>query len=127
RRRLTAHVEELRAAQNRASKAIGGAAGDEKQLLIDEVAKVSAELKELEPELADAERALTDLLASTPNVPHPSSPDGFTDEDATEVRHGPDLPRVFEFEPRDHVALGELLGVLDTERGARTSGCRCVD
>jgi len=125
RRKLTARVEELRATQNRTSKAIGRAEGDEKRRLISEVAAVSTELKGLEPELVEAEAALEALLAETPNVPHESAPDGFTDEDAVEVRrHGE--PTAFGFEPRDHVALGELLGVLDTERGARTSGSRFV-
>ena len=125
RRRLTARVEELRAAQNRAGKAIGAADGDGKQRLITEVGKVSAELKELEPELAQVEAELTALLAKTPNIPHPSAPEGFTEEDAVEVRRHGDPP-VFDFAPRDHAALGELLGVLDTERGARTSGSRFV-
>jgi seryl-tRNA synthetase len=58
-------------------------------------------------------------------VPHDSSPDGFTDEDAAEVRRVGE-PRSFDFEPRDHTEIGELLGVLDTERGARTSGSRFV-
>ena len=125
RRELTRRVEELRAEQNRASKAIGRASGDEKQTLIAEVAKVSAELKDLEPELAEAETALTLLLASTPNLPHPTAPDGFTDEDAVEVRRHGDPPR-FDFEPRDHAELGAALGALDVERGARTSGSRFV-
>jgi seryl-tRNA synthetase len=125
RRELTQRVEALRAEQNRASKAIGRASGDEKQGLIAEVAKVSAELKELEPELAEAETALTLLLASTPNLPHPSAPDGFTDEDAVEIRRLGDPPR-FDFEPKDHAELGAALGVLDVERGARTSGSRFV-
>ena len=125
RRELTQRVEALRAEQNRASKAIGRASGDEKQALIAEVAKVSAELKELEPELAEAETALTLLLASTPNLPHPSAPDGFTDEDAVEIRRLGDPPR-FDFEPKDHAELGAALGVLDVERGARTSGSRFV-
>src|SRR5438094_4264091 len=125
RRELTTRVEELRARQNRLSKRIGAAQGDERRALIAEVGEVSAELKELEPQLADAEQALADLLASTPNVPHGSSPDGFTDEDAVEVRrHGE--PTALGFEARDHAALGELLGVLDTERAARTSGSRFV-
>jgi seryl-tRNA synthetase len=125
RRELMQRVEALRAEQNRASKAIGRASGDEKQALIAEVAKVSAELKEIEPELAEAETALTLLLASTPNLPHPSAPDGFTDEDAVEVRRVGDPPR-FDFEPKDHAELGAALGVLDVERGARTSGSRFV-
>ncbi len=125
RRSLTTRIEQLRAEQNRAGKRIGGAQGEEKQRLIDQAAAVSAELKELEPRLADAEREMAELLAKTPNVPHESSPDGFTDEDAVEVRRSGEPPR-FSFEPRDHVALGELLGVLDTDRGARTSGSRFV-
>ena len=89
RRALIGSVEALRTAQNQASKAIGGAQGDEKQRLIDEVSKVSAELKAKEPELEAAEATLTELLAKTPNIPHESAPDGFTDEDALEARrHG---------------------------------------
>jgi len=126
RRSLTARVEELRAEQNRASKAIGAAQGEEKQKLIDEVAKVSAELKELEPQLAEAEEVLNRLLSEIPNVPHESAPDGFTDEDAVEVKRNHDEPPAFDFEPRDHAELGAMLGVLDTERGAQTSGSRFV-
>ena len=125
RRSLTAQVDQLRAEQNKASKAIGRAEGEEKQRLIDEVARVSASLKELEPELADAEAALASLLAATPNVPHDSAPDGFTDDDAVEVRRHLE-PAAFDFEPRDHAELGAMLGMLDTERGARTSGSRFV-
>src|SRR4030095_550876 len=125
RRALTIRVEELRAEQNRTGKAIGGAEGEEKQRLIAEVAKVSAELKELEPQLDQVEAGLADRLARTPNVPHESAPDGFTDEDAVEVRrHGE--PPTFDFEPKDHAQLGERLGVLDGERAARTSGSRFV-
>ncbi len=126
RRSLTARVEELRAEQNRASKAIGAAKGEDKQQLIEEVAKVSAELKELEPQLGEAEEELNRLLAETPNVPHESAPDGFTEEDAVELKRNHDEPPAFDFEPRDHAELGEMLGVLDTERGARTSGSRFV-
>ena len=125
RRTLTAKVEELRARQNRAGKDIGRAQGPDRERLIAEVAEVSASLKDLEPQLAEAEARLTTLLAQTPNVPHESSPDGFTDDDAVEVRkHGE--PRVFGFPVKDHVALGADLGILDTERGARTSGSRFV-
>ena len=125
RRALISRAEALRTEQNAASKAIGGAQRDEKQQLIEAVGKVSAELKMVEPELEAAETDLAALLAKTPNIPHESAPDGFTDEDALEVRrHGE--PPAFDFEPRDHVALGELLGVLDIERAVRTSGARFV-
>lgn len=126
RRELTTRVEELRAEQNRTSKAIGGAQGDDKQALIAEVGAVSGRLKDLEPQLASAEAMLTSLLAATPNVAHESAPDGLTDEDSVEVRRNHEEPPVFDFEIRDHVALGELLGVLDIERAVRTSGSRFV-
>jgi seryl-tRNA synthetase len=125
RRALTAKVEELRAEQNKASKTIGRAEGDEKQRLIDEVARVSAELKQLEPQLDEANEALTSLLATTPNIPHESAPDGFTDEDAVEVRRHLEPPS-FDFEPKDHVELGTALGVLDVDRAVRASGSRFV-
>jgi seryl-tRNA synthetase len=125
RRSLTARVEELRAEQNRSSKQIGRAEREERQRLIDAVSRVSAELKELEPQLAEADAALSELLARVPNVPHESAPDGFTDEDAVEIRrHGE--PAALDFEPLDHAELGARLGVLDMERGARTSGSRFV-
>jgi seryl-tRNA synthetase len=125
RRDLTQRVEALRAEQNRASKAIGGADGDQKKQLIADVAKVSGELKELEPQLSEAETELSLLLASTPNLPHPSAPDGFTDEDAVEIRRLGEPPS-FGFEPKDHAELATALGMLDVERGARTSGSRFV-
>jgi seryl-tRNA synthetase len=126
RRALTQRVEELRAEQNRASKAIGGAQGDEKQKLIQGMSAVSAELKKLEPDLAEAEAALADLLARTPNVPHPSVPDGWTDEDAVEVRRNHDAPPELGFPAKDHVELGVALGVLDVDRAVRASGSRFV-
>jgi seryl-tRNA synthetase len=125
RRSLTARVEELRAEQNRASKAIGGASGGDRDALIAEVSAVSARLKELEPQLAEADAALSTLLAATPNLPHESAPDGGED-DAVEVSRNHDTPPTFDFEVRDHVALGEMLGVLDVDRGVRTSGSRFV-
>ena len=126
RRALTAEVEELRAEQNRLSKATGAAQGEEKQRLIEEVSKASALLKEREPQLAEADEELNRLLAVTPNVPHESAPDGFTEEDAVEVKRNHDEPPDLGFPPRDHVELGAMLGVLDVERGARTSGSRFV-
>jgi seryl-tRNA synthetase len=125
RRALTGRVEELRAEQNRMGKTIGAAQGDDKQRLIAEVATISAELKELEPQLEQVDAELTEVLARTPNVPDASAPDGFTDEDAVEVRRRGE-PSTFDFEPKDHAVLGEQLGMLDTERAARTSGSRFV-
>ncbi len=63
---LTTRVEELRAEQNRASKAIGAAGGEDKQRLITDVGKVSSQLKAIEPELADVNAELEELLAQRP-------------------------------------------------------------
>jgi seryl-tRNA synthetase len=125
RRRLTTEVEELRAEQNRVSKAVGSASGEERDRLIASVREVSDRLKALEPELAGAEDELRALLARIPNVPHESVPQGETDEDNDLVREVGE-PRSFGFQPRDHVDLGEALGLIDLERAARVSGSRFV-
>jgi seryl-tRNA synthetase len=123
RRRLTTEVEELRAEQNRVSKAVGSASGEERDRLIASVREVSDRLRALEPELAGAEDELRALLARIPNVPHESVPVGETDEDNDLLREVGE-PRSFDFEPRDHVDLGEGLGLLDLERAAKVSGSR---
>ncbi|HEX2029833.1 MAG TPA: serine--tRNA ligase [Actinomycetota bacterium] len=123
RRSLTAAVEELRAEQNRVSKAVGSAAGDERDRLIASVRDVSDRLKQLEPRLADAAEELGGLLARLPNVPHGSVPVGESDEENEVLREVGERPS-FGFEPRDHVELGERLRVIDLERAAKVSGAR---
>ena len=126
RRSLTTKVDELRAVVNSGSKAAGAAASDEERReIIAGVRAASAELKELEPRLQEVGDDLEALMAQLPNVPHESSPDGETDEDAVEVRRAGEPP-AFDFPVRDHVEIGELLGGIDLERGARTSGSRFV-
>jgi seryl-tRNA synthetase len=123
RRRLTTEVEDLRAEQNRASRAIGSAEGGDRDRLIEEVRRVSDRLKELEPALLAVEEELRSLLDRLPNPPHGSVPEGETEEDNEILREVGRRPS-FPFEPRDHVDLGEALGILDLERGARLSGTR---
>jgi len=125
RRGLIARADELRAEQNRASKAIGAADREERDRLIEQVRKVSEDLKEVEPGLAELEEGIADLLARLPNPPHESVPKGESDEDNEEISvvgEPPDLG----FEPKDHVDLGTALGLIDLERAARTSGSRFV-
>ena len=123
RRRQTTEVEDLRAEQNRASRAIGSAEGGDRDRLIEEVRRVSDRLKELEPALLAVEEELRSLLDRLPNPPHGSVPEGETEEDNEILREVGRRPS-FPFEPRDHVDLGEALGILDLERGARLSGTR---
>jgi seryl-tRNA synthetase len=123
-RALTARVEALRADQNQGSRRVGAASSqEEREEVIDRLRQVSDELKKAEPELARLEEELKSLSARLPNLPDSSAPDGASDEDNVEVRRWGEPPR-FDFEPKDHVALGEALGMIDMERGARTSGAR---
>jgi seryl-tRNA synthetase len=79
---------------------------------------VKAELAQLEEQLAQAQARRDELLAQVPNPPDPSAPDGFTDEDAAEVRRV-GQPRLLDA-PKDHLELGWI----DMERGARVAGSR---
>jgi seryl-tRNA synthetase len=123
RRELTTEVGDLRAEQNRASREIGTAAGGERERRIAAVREVSERLASLEPDLADTESQLKEILDRLPNPPHPSVPEGETDEDDELVRQVGEPP-AFGFEARDHVELGERLGIIDIERAARVSGSR---
>ena len=122
-RSLTVRVEDLRAEQNRASKAIGKAQAEQKQALIDEVGKVSTELKDLEPKLAAAGERIDEIMSDLPNLADDSAPDGETDEDNVEIKKVGEPP-TFDFPTRDHVELGETLGVIDIERAVKASGSR---
>jgi seryl-tRNA synthetase len=88
---------------------------------IEELKGVKAELQRVEEELAAAERRRAELLVQVPSPPDPSAPDGFTDEDAVELRRVGEPP-TFSFQPRDHLELARI----DTERGAKVSGSRFV-
>ena len=123
RRELTTRVEELRARQNRGSKAIGAASGEERERLIAEVRDASGELSRLEPQLAELEEESGRLLATLPNPPHQTVPEGRSDEDNELVRIVGEPPG-FGFDPRDHVDLGTALGIIDLERAAKVSGAR---
>ncbi|MDP9295249.1 MAG: serine--tRNA ligase [Actinomycetota bacterium] len=123
RRSLTSRVDELRAEQNRASKAIGAASPVERPALIEAAKSISTELAELEPRLDQVSAKLEAILADLPNLPDESVPAGLTDDDNVEIKRVGEPP-AFDFSARDHVELGELLGVIDLDRGARTSGSR---
>jgi seryl-tRNA synthetase len=117
-------VEALRAEQNRGSKEISAARDPgERQAVIARLRELSETLSRLEPELARVEDKLAAAGARLPNIPDEDTPDGATDEDNVELRRWGE-PADFGFDPKDHVALGEALGMIDIERGVRTSGAR---
>ena len=124
-RDLKAEVEELRAEQNRASKAIGKSSPEERPAAIAAAKELSDRLKELEPDLDALTTQSEQAMAGLPNIPHDSVPEGLTEDENVVEREVGDRPQ-FDFESRDHVALGEGLGIVDGDRGAKTSGSRFV-
>jgi seryl-tRNA synthetase len=92
---------------------------------LEELKEVKVELKRLEDELAEAERARQALLDRVPNPPDVSAPDGMSEEDAVEIRRVGEPPS-FDFPVRDHVDLAQVYGWIDLERAARVSGSRFV-
>jgi seryl-tRNA synthetase len=106
----------------RASTKLKGKPTPEQQ---EELRRVKDELKRLETEHADAARRRDELLDRVPNPPADDTPDGDTDEDATEVRRVGEPPS-FDFPARDHLDLARAHGWIDQERGARLSGARFV-
>jgi seryl-tRNA synthetase len=88
---------------------------------IEELKGVKAQLQQVEEDLATAEQRRAELLELVPSPPDASAPDGFSDEDALELRRVGEPP-TFPFEPRDHLELARI----DTERGAKVSGSRFV-
>ena len=127
RKGLQVRTQDLQNLRNTRSKAIGKAkaAGEDIQPLLDEVASLGDELKAAEEELRQVREALRALELQLPNLPDDSVPDGADEADNREERRWGEIPK-FDFEPLDHVALGEKLGGLDFEAAARLTGSRFV-
>jgi seryl-tRNA synthetase len=111
---------ETRAGELRAQRKISGKPTPEQ---LEELNRVKVELQSVEEELVRVERERRDLWDRVPNPPDPSVPDGFTEEEAEEIRRVGE-PRDFGFDPLDHFDLAASLGWIDLERGARVSGSR---
>lgn len=84
---------------------------------------LSDEVKTLETQLSEVEAQLHGALMTVPNVPHETTPDGHSEEHNVLVRTWGQKPE-FDFAPKDHVDLGEKLGILDFARAAKLSGAR---
>ena len=125
RRGLQHEVEQLRAEQNRASQRIAELkkAKEDASEAIAAMKAVSSRAKGLDEQRKEVEGAFRNQLLLVPNVPHESCPVGV-DETAGRVERHWATPRAFDFEPKDHVEIGEGLGILDFERAAKLSGAR---
>ena len=125
RRESITSYENLRAEQNAFGKRVAQAKGDEKQALLAEVRGLSARVKSAQAASDAAQEELTSLQRSVPNLIQDGAPAGGEDDFTVVKTVG--TPRDFAaegFEPRDHLELGELLGAIDMERGAKVSGSR---
>ena len=120
-------TDRLRAERNANAKAVGMAKGKGQDVspLIARGEVLTAELARAEQALSAVQVELDQWQMELPNLLHDSVPDGADEKSNVEVRRW-GKPRTFEFEPRDHVAIGELLGGLDFEAAARMSGSRFV-
>lgn len=132
RKSVQTETENLQAQRNALAKQIGAlkARGEDASAVLAESQAIPARLKALELDLSDIQAQLNDMLMSIPNLPHESVPVGADSEGNVEVRRwvpSPDPasgdPKAFGFEPRDHVTLGESLG-LDFDVAAKLSGAR---
>ncbi|MGZ4958514.1 MAG: serine--tRNA ligase [Methylomonas sp.] len=119
-------TQDLQNERNTRSKAIGQAKakGEDIQPLLDQVADLGDQLKAAENELADIQTQLNTLMEGIPNILDESVPAGKSDADNVEIsRWG--VPRQFSFAPKDHVDLGEPLG-MNFELGAKIASARFV-
>ena len=127
RKTLQVETQNLQNERNKLSKAIGQAKsqGEDAQSLLSEVEHRTADLKNAELRLAEIQGELDYILLRMPNLPDESVPAGDSEADNTEVLRWGE-PTRFDFEPRDHIEIGQLLGGMDFERAARISGARFV-
>lgn len=125
RKALQVETENLQAERKRKSKEIGIAKskGEDASQILAEVESFGAKLTECEQQLTALQAELRDLQMGIPNVPHESVPAGDSEDDNVEIRTWGE-PRVFEFEPLDHVDLGSKVAGMDFETAAKISGSR---
>lgn len=125
RRSSSVRFDELRSEQKSLGKLVPKASGDEKAELLKKAGELSAAVKAADAEQDAAAEETQTLLRQLGNLVHPDVPVGG--EDDFTVLETVGTPRDFAAEgiaPKDHLELGELLGAIDTERGAKVSGSR---
>ena len=123
---IQVQTQELQNLRNTKSKAIGQAkaSGEDIKPLLDEVSSLGESLDEAKSELNALQLKIDEIAMAIPNIPHPSVPEGSSEDDNLEVLKWGE-PKKFDFEPKDHVDLGEMHGI-DFEAAAKISGARFV-
>ena len=127
RKDLQIRSENLQAEKNNLSKNIGKAkaAGEDVNALMTQVNGMGDELNALQEDLKAVQMELDNFLLLVPNMPDDSVPAGKDENDNVEVRRW-GTPKAFDYAARDHVDLGEALGMLDFETAAKITGSRFV-
>ncbi len=122
RRSALTRFETLRAEQKSVGKSVSKASPEEREGLLAKARSLAAEVKEAEAEAGRLGDELDAVLARVPNLVEEGAPEGGVDDFVVLETVGE--PREFDFTPRDHLELGEMLGAIDMERGAKVSGAR---
>lgn len=122
-RKVKKDVDTMRAERNAVSKKIATMKGEEKTKAVSEMKKLSEKLKAEEDKLDQLEAKWYAFQLMIPMIPHPSVPVGKDDTENAEARRWGKAP-TFAFAVKDHVTLGEELGILDLERGVKVAGAR---
>lgn len=127
RRELLVETEGLKQKRNEVSAEIANAKRNKQDATgaIKEMREVGAKIKSLDEELEEVEATVKDMASRLPNLPNPTIPVG-PDESANVELRKVGTPREFDFEPKAHWDIGEDLGILDFDRGAKVSGARFV-
>jgi seryl-tRNA synthetase len=121
---LIQELNELKHQQNQLAKSVGGERDlERRKYLIAESRRMKEAIPERETELQMVERRLREEMLKIPNMTHPNSPIGKDDTENVELKRVGEIP-TFDFEPRDHVELGEALGIIDFEAGTKVAGSK---
>ncbi len=123
RRALLHAVETKRAEKNKVSAEVPKMKGDDKAKAVAAMKELSVELKANEERLKEVEAVWQDQTLRLPGIPLPQVPDGKDDTENKEIRKVGE-PTVFDFEPKDHVAIGTALDIIDIPRGVKVAGSR---
>ena len=125
RKKIQTQTQELQAQRNAASKKIGHAKskGEDVSAIMAEAGNLGDALKQAETQLEQIQDQLQKILLEVPNLPHASVPEGKDETQNVLIRRWRE-PRSFDFAIKDHVSIGEDLGLLDFETAAKLSGAR---